>query len=89
MILSVMVIPNASRDEIVGWQGESLKIRIAAPPVEGKANEAVIKFLAKRLDLAPSDLSIAGGATGKRKKIKIPLTEEDVRKNLSSSTEIF
>ena len=79
MILHVMVIPNASRNEIVGWHDGALKIRLAAPPVEGRANQELLRVLAKTLGLAPSNLSLAQGQTGKRKKIVIPLAEEDVR----------
>ena len=79
MILSVHLIPNASQDEIVGWVEGALKIRIAAAPVDGKANEALLRFLAKKLDLAPLELSLAGGQTSKHKRIEIPLTDEDVK----------
>lgn len=79
MLLSVLIIPNASKNEIVGWHDGALKIRLAAPPVDGKANQELLRFLAKTFDLAPSNLSIAQGQTGKRKKISIPMTEEDVR----------
>ena len=82
MILPVQLIPNASRSEIVGWVGETLKIHIAAPAVEGRANEALVRFLADKLDLAPSEIEIAGGQTSKHKRIKIPMAEEDVRKIL-------
>ena len=82
MILSIHLIPNASRSEIVGWVGETLKIRIAAPPVEGKANEALIRFLADKLDLAPSEIEIVGGLSSKQKRVKIPLAKEDVRRGL-------
>jgi len=84
MILSIHLIPNASRSEIVGWVGETLKIRIAAPPVEGKANEALIRFLADKLDLASSEIEIVGGMSSKQKRVKIPLAEEDVKKALDS-----
>lgn len=83
MILSIHLVPNASRSEIVGWVGESLKIRIAAPAIEGRANEALIRFLADKLDLAPSEIEIAGGMTSKQKRLKIPLAEEDVRRMLA------
>ncbi|MCE9586487.1 DUF167 domain-containing protein [Candidatus Uhrbacteria bacterium] len=77
--LNILVVPNASITEIVGMHDGALKIRLAAPPVDGKANEELIRFLAKKLDLAPSDISIDKGATGKRKRIDIPLPDEDVK----------
>ncbi|MFA6429627.1 MAG: DUF167 domain-containing protein [Patescibacteria group bacterium] len=83
MILSVTLIPSASQDEIVGWVGSAIKIRIAAPPVDGKANAELLRFLAKRVGLAQSDLAIVGGQTSKHKRIEIPLAEEDVRAALT------
>ena len=80
MILSVHLVPNASRSEVVGWVGETLKIRIAAPPIEGRANEALVDFLADQLNLAPSEIEIMGGMSSKHKRVKIPLAEEDVRR---------
>ncbi len=77
--LSVQVVPNASVTEIVGWHDGALKIRLAAPPVDGKANQELVRFLAKIFDLAPSEIDIEKGAMGKRKRISIPLLEEDVR----------
>jgi uncharacterized protein (TIGR00251 family) len=77
--LSVLVVPNASVTEIVGMHDGALKIRLAAPPVDGKANEELVRFLAKYFDLAPSEIDIAKGASGKRKRISIPLPEEDVK----------
>lgn len=82
MILSVLLVPNASRNEIVGWHEGALKIRLAAPPVEGKANEELLRFLADKLDLAPSEISIKSGHTSKRKRIDIPVDEEWAKKKL-------
>ncbi len=77
--LAISVVPNASITEIVGMHDGALKIRLAAPPVEGKANEALVKFLAKKLGLAPSEISIDKGSMGKRKRINIPLPDEDIK----------
>lgn len=83
MKLNVLVIPNASRNEIVGWHDGALKIRLAAPPVDGKANDELVRFLAKQLDLAPSEIEIEHGQSGRRKRVLIPLAEEDVRAALA------
>jgi uncharacterized protein (TIGR00251 family) len=83
MLLTVAVVPNASKTELVGWVEGALKIRLAAPPVDGKANEELVRFLAKLFELAPSEISIDKGATGKRKRVNIPLPEEDVRAMLA------
>jgi hypothetical protein len=77
--LNVLVVPNASKSEIVGMHEGALKIRLAAPPVDGKANEELIRFLAKIFDLAPSEISIDKGQSGKRKRVDIPLPDEDVK----------
>src|SRR5690606_32249710 len=59
--LSVKVVPRASRDEIVGWLGDKLKIKIAAPPQDGRANDALEAFLAKALGLPRRAVRIAAG----------------------------
>ena len=68
-ILTVQVQPKASRTECVGIHGGALKIRVAAPPVDGKANEALIAFLAERLDVPPSSIAIHAGAAGRQKRV--------------------
>jgi hypothetical protein len=82
--LSVRVQPRASRNEVAGLDGETLKIRLTAPPVEGEANAACLKFLAKLLDLAPSRLAIIRGARSRNKVICITgLTKNEVHARLS------
>ena len=83
--LSVLVQPRASRNEVAGWVGESLKIKLTAPPVEGEANEACLDFLATLLDLAPSRLAIIQGNRSRNKVIRITgLTQEEVHTRLAS-----
>ena len=60
--LQVKVVPGASRDEVVGWLGEALKIRVQAPPERGKANKAVIRVLARLLDVPPRQVELVCGA---------------------------
>ncbi|MGD8383556.1 MAG: DUF167 family protein, partial [Syntrophobacterales bacterium] len=62
VVLEVQVQPRASRDEVVGTHGDGLKIRITAAPVAGAANKHLLKFLAKKLRVARSQMSIASGA---------------------------
>lgn len=70
VIISVRVIPNASRDEIKP-ESEFLKIKITVQPEKGKANRAVIKILSKKLGVSSSALEIISGETAKNKKILI------------------
>ena len=72
------VIPNASRSEIVGWHGDALKIRLAAPPVDGKANRELIHYLAKNLDIAKSEIKIVSGHMNKRKKLSLSLSSDEL-----------
>jgi len=70
--LRVRVIPRAARDEIVGLIGsEALKVRIQAPPVEGKANACLVKFLARRWKIPRSNIEILSGETGRNKRLRI------------------
>lgn len=72
LILSIRVQPRASRDEIVGPHGEeSLKVRISAPPVDGKANQHLIKFLAKAFGVAKAQVTLLKGAGGREKQLSI------------------
>jgi hypothetical protein len=82
--LSVRVQPRASRNEVAGLVGETLKIKLTAPPVEGAANDACLDFLAKLLDLAPSRLAIIQGDRSRNKVIRIMgLTKNEVHARLS------
>jgi uncharacterized protein len=69
--LAIKAIPNAPRNEVVGWLGETLKVKIHAPPVEGRANEALCEFLADTLGLPPRAVSVLRGDTSRHKLIRI------------------
>jgi uncharacterized protein (TIGR00251 family) len=71
LVLRVHAQPRAAKDEIVGPHGDSLKIRITAPPVEGKANAHLIKFLAKAFGVAKSQVELLSGETGRAKRFRI------------------
>ena len=80
---AVRVVPRASRNEIVGVHGDALKVRLTAPPVGGRANEALIAFLAKRLGVRKSQVEIVAGATSRRKLIRvIGLLAQEVEERL-------
>ena len=61
----IRVLPRSSRCELAGLHGDALKIRITAPPVEGRANEECIRFLSSLLNVKKSDVAIAAGQKSK------------------------
>ena len=69
--IKVRLTPRASRDEIAGYSDGVLRARVTAPPVDGKANEALRKLVAKRLGVAPSRVRIERGAKGRTKLLAI------------------
>jgi uncharacterized protein (TIGR00251 family) len=71
MELEVKVVPGASRSEVTGWLGDSLKIRVAAPPERGKANAAVVEALAGVLGIAAKRVRVIRGTTSPRKLVEI------------------
>jgi uncharacterized protein len=84
--ITVRVQPRARREEIAGERDGVLVVRVTAPPVEGKANDAVRKLLAKRLGIAPGRVSVVRGAAGRDKLVEIDGMEaEAVRRVLSIS----
>ncbi len=66
----VRVIPRASRTEIVGLIEGALKVRLKAPPVDGAANEELVKFLSKKLGVAKGNVEIIAGQTSKIKRLR-------------------
>jgi len=69
--LAIKAIPNAPRSEVVGWLGEALKVKIHAPPVEGRANEVLREFLADRLGLPRRAVTVLRGDTSRQKLLRI------------------
>lgn len=69
--LRIKVVPGASRSQIDGLYGDFLKIRIAAPPERGKANDALVSMLAGLFELSPGQIAVVGGATSPRKTVRI------------------
>ncbi|HXX95431.1 MAG TPA: DUF167 domain-containing protein, partial [Planctomycetota bacterium] len=64
MRLSLKVVPKSSRDRIVGWVGDRLKVQVTAPPERGRANQAVLALLAGVLELPASRIRLVAGETG-------------------------
>ena len=67
----IQVQPNAARNEVVGFEEGVLRVRIAAPPVKGKANRELIDFLSKRLGVSKGSITIEKGLTSRRKVVAI------------------
>lgn len=74
--LNVLLSPRARANALVGMQGGDLKIKIAAPPVEGAANQALIKYLAGLLSHNASRFSLTAGQRGRRKIVRIEGLDE-------------
>lgn len=78
MKLALKVTPGAKKNEILGWEedypgvGRVLRLKIAAPPTEGKANKEIIAFLAKSLGVPKSSVELLHGSTGRLKLVEIP-----------------
>jgi hypothetical protein len=65
--------PNAAGNEVVGVQGDRLKVRVSAPPVDGKANRELVAYFAKALGAPKSSIEIVRGLSGRRKTLSVPL----------------
>lgn len=71
LLLTLHIQPGAKKTEVCGLHGDALKIRLAAPPVDGKANGALLAFVADRLDLPKSAVSLKSGQTSRRKVVEV------------------
>lgn len=69
--LEIKAVPNAPRSEVVGWLGEALKVKIRAPALEGKANQALCVFLAEALGLPKRAVRLLQGETSRKKVVEI------------------
>ena len=83
-ILDIVVQPRASKTEYVGIHGDSLKFRVAAPPVDGAANTLLLRFLADRFSLPIKAVVLCGGEHGRCKRVLLKgVTTEDVQRAFS------
>jgi len=67
----IHVQPRASKTEVSGWHADAIKIRLKSPPVDGAANEELIRYLSKKIGVSRKAVRITSGASGRRKRIKI------------------
>ena len=83
--LAIKAVPNAPRSAVAGWLGEALKVKVQAPPVEGRANEALCDFLAEQLGLPRRAVTVLRGDTSRLKLVRIEgLTEAEAKARLAS-----
>lgn len=76
LLLRLHVQPRAAHNQVAGLQGEALKLRLTSPPVDGKANKAVIATLARLLDLPKSSLTLRSGLQSRTKTVRIENADE-------------
>lgn len=81
--LRLRVQPRASRDEVSGIAGDAVRVRLMAPPVDGAANEALVRFLAGRLGVARAAVVLISGHAGRTKVVEVAgLSPEEVQRRL-------
>jgi uncharacterized protein (TIGR00251 family) len=76
--LDVRLQPRAKRSEIVGWRDGVLLVRVTAPPVDGKANAALCRLLAKTLGVAPSTVAVIRGSSARDKVVRVDGVETSI-----------
>ena len=87
-LLKVRVNPRSSRNEITGWQGDVLGVKVIAPPVEGAANKACVELLADRLGVKKSQIALVSGATSREKVFEITgISHEDIHRRLAGQSD--
>jgi uncharacterized protein (TIGR00251 family) len=85
-VIRVRVTPRSGRDEVIGWQGDELRVRVRAAPVEGQANEAVCRLIAKAVGVPYSAVEVVSGATSRTKTVRITGLDQDaVRARLGTT----
>ncbi len=84
ILLKLDVTPRGSKNEVVGWRGNVLCIKITAPPVEGAANAAIVKFLSDSLEIRRSQIELVSGEKSREKTVRVTgLSETQVRARLA------
>ncbi len=85
IVFTVTVQPRASKNAVMGRHGDTLKIKLTAPPVDGAANKACITFLAKQLGVAKSRLEIVSGHNGRVKRVRCRYGDGHDKRTLSAA----
>lgn len=88
VLLRLRVVPNAKRSEVVGVHGEAIKVKVQAPAMDGKANEALLEFLAEKLGLARRDVQLVAGEKSRDKTVSVAgLNADEARRRLIGEAE--
>ncbi|MBV8691293.1 MAG: DUF167 domain-containing protein [Actinobacteria bacterium] len=88
VVLRLHVQPGAGRTAVMGTFNEALKVRVAAPPQGGRANDAVLALVADLLGVKPAQLELTSGASGRDKRVKVTGVEvDDVRRLIESAVD--
>ena len=74
VILKIYLQPKSSKNEVTGPYRDGIKVKVTAPPMEGKANEALVRFLAKKFGISPSRIEIIKGLHSREKTLRISAT---------------
>ena len=85
-VIAVKVVPRAAKDEIVGWLEDALKVRVQAPPQDGRANRALEELLAEALSLKKNAVTVTAGRASAHKRVAIEgLTRDEIVRRLGGA----
>jgi uncharacterized protein len=79
VVLDISVVPGAKRTELIGLHDGALRVRLAAPPVDGKANEALIAWVADELGIQRRSVELIRGMTSRRKQVRVDVSLADAQ----------
>ena len=81
--VQIRLLPRSSKNQVIGWEGETCRIKVTSPPVDGKANHALVSLLSKKLGVPKSRIEIAAGKTARLKRVRIyGLSREEIYESL-------
>jgi uncharacterized protein (TIGR00251 family) len=86
ILLKVYLQPKSSKNEVVGPYRDGIKVKVTAPPAEGRANEALIRLLAKKFGISPSCIEVIRGLHSREKTLKISATLPDQLPEINRKT---
>jgi hypothetical protein len=82
--LELVVVPRSASDRVGPYSSGVLRVRVTRPPADGEANRAVLRLVARALDLAPSRLSLVAGSRGRRKRVRVEgMDDDELRRRLA------